>query len=182
MLQAALSAEELIALVGDGSLQSHGPQQVPALTASGIALGYDHSCARLAGGRYACWGANGSGQVGDNTATQRNLPSAASALGSVAMLTAGQSHTCGLLDDHSLVCWGLGSDGELGNNNPGTMKLPVGSLPARSARTAGATTRSARSVTARPRRGGPRPGSPALARAPGSPRATTSPARSTPAR
>jgi len=42
--------------------------------ATALALGNVHTCALVGGGAVSCWGANASGQLGDNTTTDRELP------------------------------------------------------------------------------------------------------------
>lgn len=45
---------------------------------AGIAAGSTHACAMLTSGAVKCWGANGSGQLGDGTTTQRTTPASVS--------------------------------------------------------------------------------------------------------
>ncbi len=63
--------------LGDGSLtQRRTPVDVSGLT-SGVArvsAGGAHTCAIPTSGGLKCWGANGSGQLGDGTATMRTTP------------------------------------------------------------------------------------------------------------
>lgn len=90
-----------------------------------IATGEFHTCARfLASGTYVvwCWGSNDSGQLGDNTTTNRSTPvqvktdGGASDLAGVSQIVAGKSHTCARLDDGTVWCWGANDHGQLGDN------------------------------------------------------------------
>jgi alpha-tubulin suppressor-like RCC1 family protein len=51
------------------------PQDVRGLVgAAEISIASEHACARLTNGQVQCWGANGSGQLGDGTETDRLTP------------------------------------------------------------------------------------------------------------
>ena len=79
-----------------------------------IAVGANHSCARLESGRVKCWGMNDRGQLGDGTLINRTQPVDVQGLSRAVQITAGGEHTCARLDDRSLVCWGANTWGQLG--------------------------------------------------------------------
>jgi cysteine-rich repeat protein len=96
----------------------------PGLTVTAIALGYNHTCALLAGGKVKCWGINDQGQLGlgmtggvgdDLTKMGANLPFVDLGSGKTATaITAGSQHTCASLSDGSIKCWGWNGSGQLG--------------------------------------------------------------------
>lgn len=93
-----------------------------------IDAGITHSCA-VGNGTAYCWGLNSSGQLGDNSITQRTTPVAVYAAGvlsgrTVTALSAGASMSCALADDR-VSCWGLGTSGQLGNGASSTSRVPV---------------------------------------------------------
>jgi alpha-tubulin suppressor-like RCC1 family protein len=112
--------------LGDTLARGGEPNQLAALPAIGlpgpaasIALGEMHSCAVLADGKVACWGANNDGQLGhgDLTPGGADLPVVALGTGLAARaLVAGRAHNCSLFTaDATLVkCWGFGHNGSLG--------------------------------------------------------------------
>lgn len=94
--------------------------------AGSIAVGDAHTCSVTAAGGLACWGANGSGQLGDGTTTPRGTPTAVSGLtGSVVQIAAGTAHSCALTDDGKVSCWGDDSFGQLGDGGSTASSAPV---------------------------------------------------------
>jgi alpha-tubulin suppressor-like RCC1 family protein len=89
-----------------------------------VVAGDGFSCALISGGSVRCWGANGSGELGDETNTARNeadkVVRTNNTIGGVTnlananLLTAGDHHSCGRRTDGMVVCWGEGGDGQLG--------------------------------------------------------------------
>jgi len=112
-----------------------------------IAMGYEHACVLLAGGKLKCWGKNDSGQLGLGDTNTRgdngqemgdNLPVVDLGIGNVAIaVAAGQGHSCAILGDGRVKCWGNNAWGQLGlgtlsdrGDNPGEMgdQLPAVNL------------------------------------------------------
>ncbi|MFM7062043.1 MAG: RCC1 domain-containing protein, partial [Actinomycetes bacterium] len=82
--------------------------------ATAVTAGASHTCAIVAEGSLKCWGLNTDGQLGDNTTTNRNVPTFSSPLGSVAV-SAGTAHTCALRFDGTARCWGDNTYGQVGD-------------------------------------------------------------------
>ncbi|MEP7096628.1 MAG: Ig-like domain repeat protein [Dokdonella sp.] len=115
--------------LGDG----FGTQRQTAVDVTGLGSGVaavtaggNHSCALTAAGGVKCWGANGSGELGDNSTTARSTPVAVNGLGSgIAALSAGSTHTCAVTTGGGVKCWGSNSSGELGDNSTTQRLTPV---------------------------------------------------------
>jgi alpha-tubulin suppressor-like RCC1 family protein len=92
----------------------------------GIAAGSSHTCALLSDGTARCWGAGGSGQLGNNTVVTKQLvPVVVSGLSGAVAIAAGGSHTCALLANGTVRCWGLNGAGQLGDNTTSNRLTPV---------------------------------------------------------
>jgi alpha-tubulin suppressor-like RCC1 family protein len=96
-----------------------------SVTAREIAAGANHTCAVRADSTVACWGGNGSGQLGDGGNTSKNAPSRVPGLDGVVALAAGSAHTCALLADGTVRCWGAGASGQLGDGGTSNRSSPV---------------------------------------------------------
>ena len=107
--------------LGDNSTTRRGtPMNVVGLAsgAAAIAAGESHSCALTTNGGVKCWGMNDSGQLGDNSTTERLTPVDVSGLASgVASIEAGARHTCALTTGGAVKCWGSNFWGQLGDNS-----------------------------------------------------------------
>jgi len=95
--------------------------------ASVIAIGRDHSCAILGGGKVKCWGHNSYGQLGLGDTKSRGygpnemgnaLPFVDLGAGRVAVaLSLGQGHSCAVFADGDAKCWGANWLGILGQED-----------------------------------------------------------------
>jgi alpha-tubulin suppressor-like RCC1 family protein len=100
---------------------------VPLTGVTDVAVGGDHACALVGGGQVWCWGANGAGQLGDNTSDTRvgavkvqqdDDADDDDPLTGVVQLAAGSSHTCARVAD-KVRCWGATGSGRLGRGGSG---------------------------------------------------------------
>ena len=94
----------------------------------GISAGPYHSCALLVGGGVDCWGANWYGQLGDNTTTNRQLPTPVIGFESngAAQVVTGGRHSCALTTAGGVKCWGANGSGQLGDGTVSDHLAPVG--------------------------------------------------------
>ncbi|HEX4982726.1 MAG TPA: fibronectin type III domain-containing protein [Ilumatobacteraceae bacterium] len=110
---------------GDGGLEALNAIELgTGRTAIAIAAGGYHSCAVLDDGTAKCWGANGSGNLGQgDTATRGDgagemgdsLDPIDLGTGRTAIsVGAGLEHSCATLDDGTAKCWGENGSGQLG--------------------------------------------------------------------
>ncbi|NBP25564.1 MAG: hypothetical protein EBU81_13655, partial [Proteobacteria bacterium] len=122
-----------------GSGQS-GDATGPALVASGarastdrwlmMSAGGAHSVALGSDGKLYAWGANGNGQLGDGTTSDRSravavatgaMPSGVS----LQQVSAGGSHSLGLGSDGKVYAWGANEYGQLGDGTTTSRTSPV---------------------------------------------------------
>ena len=103
--------------LGDVEPRLH-PTEVTGLRAPpvDIASYSHHTCALLADGGIACFGANEHGQVGSGTTEPARSPTLVP-LSDAIDIAAGSRHTCALRRDGSIWCWGDGSLGQLGDGS-----------------------------------------------------------------
>jgi alpha-tubulin suppressor-like RCC1 family protein len=95
-------------------------------TVTAISTGSLHSCA-IADGKAYCWGNNYTGQLGDNTTTNKSAPVAVNTSimsGTVTAIYAGDSHSCAIADGKA-YCWGYNYYGQLGNNSSSQRNTPA---------------------------------------------------------
>lgn len=115
--------------LGDNSIaQRNTPVDVVGLSSgvSKISSSYHYSCAIMTSGAAKCWGANSTGQLGNNSTTQRSSPVDVLGLGSgVVNIAAGYYHACGMMTAGTAKCWGDNSIGQLGNNSTTSSNIPV---------------------------------------------------------
>jgi alpha-tubulin suppressor-like RCC1 family protein len=82
-----------------------------------IAPGFAHNCAIGTDDAAYCWGQNGSGQLGDGSATTRLVPAAVSGGFAFSTITSGATHSCALTLAGSAFCWGSNQAGQLGDGS-----------------------------------------------------------------
>ena len=92
-----------------------------------IAVGSFHRCAIMAGsGALKCWGANGSGAVGDGTTTDRAVATDVAGLSSGMIgVAAGDGFSCALTNAGGVKCWGRNTYGQLGDGSTAMRTTPV---------------------------------------------------------
>lgn len=86
-----------------------------------ISVGGGHACAILDDGTAGCWGANTSGQLGDNALEPRHpapVPVALPPGARVVAISAGGASTCATFASGASACWGLDEQGLVGNGAP----------------------------------------------------------------
>lgn len=94
-------------------------------TVVSIAAGVNHTCAVTEAGAAWCWGVNGSGQLGDGTAQDRNAPVLVKAIGPVKKISAGKNHSCAVTMTEEAWCWGSNEYGKLGDGTDVKSFIPV---------------------------------------------------------
>lgn len=97
------------------------------LSVAEIALGDEHSCARMSDGSARCWGSNDSYKLGIGTGSSSypvSLPTPVTALANVVELSLGDSHSCARLSDGKVRCWGSDRNGQIGTHG-GMQPVPV---------------------------------------------------------
>jgi len=91
-----------------------------------VSAGYAHTIALRANGSAWAWGSNSSGQLGDNTITNRSSP--VSIVGGFLdwiQVSAGANHSLGLRAGGSAWAWGYNGSGRLGDNTSIAKSSPV---------------------------------------------------------
>ncbi|MBA3646195.1 MAG: hypothetical protein H0W63_08440 [Gemmatimonadaceae bacterium] len=81
-----------------------------------VSTGGASTCGTSSAGVAWCWGANGLGQLGDGTYSDRAIPGrVAGGLTFVAIAT-GSNFGCGIVQAGTAYCWGNNASGQLGDN------------------------------------------------------------------
>jgi hypothetical protein len=115
--------------LGDGTTDNHSTAVratgLDGVTVTATAAGWQHSLALLDDGTVRAWGANGDGQLGDGTTTDRSTPVAVSGLTGVTAIAAGDVHSLALLDDGTVRAWGFHGQGQLGDGSTTRSSTPV---------------------------------------------------------
>lgn len=124
------SAGQLGVAGGSRDVPVKAPISDAPVTIVDVTAGDAHTCARvrnLDDNTYAvCWGADGSGQLGDDAAlADKTTPVSPAGLGApggglqnielVTSISAGRDNTCATLIDTTVSCWGDNTHGQLGD-------------------------------------------------------------------
>jgi hypothetical protein len=84
-----------------------------------------HSLALLEDGTVMIWGANNSGDLGDGTTQNSDVPTPVSGLSEVTAVAAGEDDSLALLKNGTVLAWGAGGRGELGDGTTESSDVPV---------------------------------------------------------
>ncbi len=89
-----------------------------------IAGGSGHTCALTVDGIAYCWGENSDGGLGDNSLTDRLIPTAVAGGHIFSKISAGHLYSCALTNAGAAWCWGNNPDGALGNGGTSLDSVP----------------------------------------------------------
>ena len=104
-----------------------GSAAVPGPTAThvtAVSAGGFQSLAVRSDGTVWAWGANGSGELGDGTTTDRRTPVQVSGLTSAVAVSGGGYFSLALLADGTVWAWGYNHSGQLGDGTTATRRRP----------------------------------------------------------
>lgn len=87
-----------------------------------VATTTEHSAGITSDGRIWCWGANGVGQLGDGTTSNKSVPTNSISGNYWLQVSGGNSFTAALKADGTLWLWGYNGNGQLGDNTNGTSR------------------------------------------------------------
>jgi len=95
-----------------------------------ISAGGSHNLALCSDGTLASWGANDSGQLGNNTTVNRSVPVLVNQTGvlagkTIVAVSGAETTSLVLTSDGVLAAWGANVTGQLGNNSTTDSSLPV---------------------------------------------------------
>ena len=108
------------------------PVQVPGLSGvTALAQNGASMCAIANGGTLSCWGANGSGELGDGTTDPSSTPVTVPGLSGVTSVVAASENAttglgyCAVANAGNVYCWGANDRGQIGNGSTTDATSPV---------------------------------------------------------
>jgi len=91
-----------------------------------LVSGIKHTCVLTSANEVYCWGLNSSGQLGDGTTENSNVPVYVDGLeGYIVDISAGAEFTCALNSANDVFCWGNNSSGQLNDGTEDNSSVPV---------------------------------------------------------
>lgn len=113
--------------LGDGTFIDHPGELVQAKglkDVAAVAAGSYHSLALTKSGTLLSWGWNGSGQLGNGTTTDSNVPVPVTGISGVVAMAAGWYHSIAVTKDGSVWAWGDNLFGKLGDGSYKQSSVP----------------------------------------------------------
>ena len=112
----------LLALTGLNLLEA--PQGY-GLDIIALESGADHTIALRKDGTVWTWGVNSSGQLGDGSWANKNVPTRVAILTDIIRIATGYSHSLALKKDGTLWAWGANGNGQLGDGTVDNRSTPI---------------------------------------------------------
>ncbi|MGD0082183.1 MAG: hypothetical protein ABSD78_03170 [Acidimicrobiales bacterium] len=103
----------------------HGLTDVVQISAGGNLPDDGQTMALLSNGTAVAWGDNASGQLGDGSTQNSDVPVPVTGLSDLEQVAAGGDHSMALGKDGTVWCWGDNSDGQVGDGTLKNALLPV---------------------------------------------------------
>lgn len=107
------------------ALEIQDNDSTPYTTVVDVAMGYQHTCARLNTGAIKCWGGNSYGSLGIGSTTSVTTPTIVSPGTNFTSLTAGSHSSCAITNGNTVKCWGYNGYGELGDGTYTQRTSPI---------------------------------------------------------
>lgn len=119
------AGDDCVSRCGNGTCESAHLETIDSCQEdcgwSELALGYYHACGIKNDGTVWCWGAGGSGQLGNGQTLDRSVPTRITGLAGATTVASGNMTVCALLGgDGSVWCWGVADFGALGDDQTHT--------------------------------------------------------------
>lgn len=116
--------------IGDGTTLQ---RLVPTAVAGGLTFEQFYTndgnggttCGLTGAGVAYCWGANGSGELGDGTTVDKLVPTAVSGGLTLHQIVTRRGTTCGLTPAGALHCWGENANGQVGDGTTVDKLVPT---------------------------------------------------------